>query len=281
MSRGRTTDEGREARVVARLFETLELGGEPPVLDDPVDRALLRAHVEVLGLLAHVGEPQAPSPRLEEEILRRIAAPLGPGADPLPFVAPAARQRAQRGAPRWLTTLAAALAIAVLGLSFALVRVAGRQERTLAELGARLEQAAGRLDDLSTVEARIASVQERLELVTGPAVEVCSLRPTGESPMPADARGVLYIADDHQSWYLTLDGLPAAPDGRVYHLWFQAAGRPVSAGMLEPRDGRAERMAHSMPEGVQAVFVTVETAEAPTEPTGPRVLFGDEAMTIL
>ena len=60
-----------------------------------------------------------------------------------------------------------------------------------------------------------------------------------------------------------------------------AAG-PVSAGVLEVgAEGRLEVGADWMPEGSEAVFVTLERDGAAAEPSGPRVLFGDEVMHLL
>ncbi len=285
MNRDRMADDDRAARVVERLFASLEEGGAPPpASEDPAEQALLREYTEVLGLLAWSSRPQAPSPAVAESIRREIAGEqVAERVPPRPMRPPARRlESPPPSSPRWLAALAAVLALAVLGLSGSLVRLAGEQERALADLGSRLERTTERLDQWSGAADRLVALEERLALVTGPAVEVCALRPTDEATgRAAAARGVLYVADDHQRWYLALEGLPAAPEGAVYHVWFLAGGRAVSAGDLELRAGRGDLMAHTMPDAVQAVFVTVESASDLLAPSGPRVLYGDEAMTIL
>ena len=93
---------------------------------------------------------------------------------------------------------------------------------------------------------------------------------------------MLYVSPDRKQWYLTIHGLEPCPEGRVYQAWFAAEGGPVSAGTFEVVAGQpVELERHDMPQNTEAIFVTLEPQGGVTEPTGPRILYGDEAMLIL
>jgi hypothetical protein len=195
-------------------------------------------------------------------------------------------------APRWLAALAAVLALAAVGLGIAAAHLA--QELSVARLAAAgHEQAAARLtDELADVRAGLAagaearegelrSMRDELALVTAPTTEVCSLTPPRSAPV-SQARGLLFVAEDHQHWYLRIDGLEPLAGGQVYQLWFVADGPPIPAGTFEPGPARqAELSSPEMPLGTRAALVTREPAAGGTAPRGPVVLFGDELRQLL
>jgi hypothetical protein len=84
---------------------------------------------------------------------------------------------------------------------------------------------------------------------------------------------VLFVASDHQHWYLCLHGVEPAPAGKMYKLWFMAEGGPVSGGVFTARPGEpVELSSKEMPAGIKAVKVTLEADPQTPKPAGPEVL---------
>ncbi|MGB6849487.1 MAG: anti-sigma factor, partial [Thermoanaerobaculia bacterium] len=182
----------------------------------------------------------------------------------------------------WALPLAAGLVFALLGLSGWQYVQLERQRGTIDRLAAQLDEAHQRTAQLAEYQGRLESVDSRLALVTSSGVEVCTLKPVGD-PAPAESRGVLFVASNRQHWYLKVEGLVPCPQGRSYQLWFITEdGVPVSAGTFDPKVGiRVELSSETMPAGTVAVSITLEPAGGSPEPSGPAVLYGDEAMRIL
>src|SRR4030095_2325711 len=109
--------------------------------------------------------------------------------------------------------------------------------------------------------------------VTSPAVLVSPMRPSGEAPLQPGARGVLFVAADHQHWVLSLEGLQPPEAGKTYKLWFVADQGTVSAGSFTARPGEpVELSSKTMPAGTRESLVTLETDPNAPAPTGPEVL---------
>lgn len=290
-----TTEERHDA-IIDRLLEALSRSEDAPErlldeLNDEEERRVCREYLETLGLLAYEAEPMPLAPEVKERLMASLgstgkAAPSeAEQATVAPF--PSSEQRppdAQRGSRwhDWALPLAAGLVFALLGLSGWQYVQLERQRQTIDRLAGQLDQASQSSARLAEYEGRLESVSSRLALVTSSGVEVCTLKPVGE-PAPTESRGVLYVASDHQHWYLKIDGLLPCPQGRSYQVWFiNKEGVPVSGGTFDPKAGvRVELSSETMPAGTVAVSITLEPAGGSPEPSGPAVLYGDEAMRIL
>jgi hypothetical protein len=203
------------------------------------------------------------------------------------------RERSPSPRPRrWAWPAVAALAAAVIGLgafSLGLWRELGQAREQLLRQAADRQALAGRLAELeregslaAVARDELAATREQLALVTAPTTEVCPLRPPARQPVAPQARGLLYVAADHQHWYLRAQGLEAPGEGRVYHLWFVVGERPVSAGDFELAGDEATMTSPTMPEGTSAALVTVEAAAGVGDrPSGPVVLYGSELARLL
>ena len=249
------------------------------------EETLLRLYTETLGALPYALAPLAPPPALKGRLFAvlagdetqevsglarraalpspppsRTAAPAPPGSFPVP--APS----------RWPLRLAAALAVALLGASGWLFLENQEQRADLVRLDLEARRLAGALEEVGAARANVA-------LLTSPGVEFCPLRPGAGGPLAAS--GMLFVAADHQHWYLAVHGLQACPQGRHYQLWFHTAEGTVAAGAFDPRPGeRVELHSPTMPAGTRAVSVTLEPATGATAPSGPQILYG-EALTRL
>lgn len=189
--------------------------------------------------------------------------------------------------PRWFAAAAAALTLALVGLGLFAGWLHGRldvQERTIAGLRASLEQTERRADALAAAQDDLERLRldlaSQLALVSTPGVEVCPLRPVGETAED-DALGLLFLSNAQREWYVRVARLDPPPEGRIYVLWFQMdRDRYVSAGVLEPGPDEAIQLSGTempTPDEMTGAAVTLERAGAQVDrPAGPVVLFGDE-----
>jgi hypothetical protein len=277
----------RDAAILDRLLEALNRSaGEPErLLDELTDedeRRVCREYLETIGLLAYEAEPMSLAPEVKERLMGALE-PVRATVAPFPSTG-SRSPRVERGSRwhDWALPLAAGLVFALLGLSGWQYVQLERQRESIDRLAGQLDQAHQQTARLAEYQGRLESVDSRLALVTSSGVEVCTLKPVGD-PAPAESRGVLFVASDRQHWYLKIDGLLPCPQGRSYQVWFiNKEGVTVSGGTFDPKVGvRVELSSETMPAGTVAVSITLEPAGGSPEPSGPAVLYGDDAMRIL
>jgi hypothetical protein len=281
-------------------------GGAPGPRGDDTAETLARLYTEVLGLIPFELSPEEPDPAVKDRLMAIVrgeepkAAAPEPVPEPVPVPMPVAapvppprpsgevrvpapvtpipqpRRPAVRPS-RWPLALAATLALLFLGLSAWLYTGLVQQGETIARLTREMETQKRRADqaaaEMEQARARMSRMREHFSVVTSPAVEVSPLRPTGETPVQPNARGMLFVAADHQHWYLSLEGLEPAGPGRAYKLWFEADQGTVPAGSFTAEPGAPiELSSKEMPAGTKGVMVTLETDPQAAAPTGPEVL---------
>lgn len=275
-----------EDRTILAVLESLEREpGEPIVSGETSETAetLARLYVEVLGLVPSELEPAAPRPETKARLLSTIQpAAVPPRAAAASPRRPVISHREASAAPRvgmaqrrrsaWPMTLAASLIVVVGGLCGWLWMEQTRLKGTIADLQGDL--AAEQLKaEQAMAEMRTATerMRENFQLVTTPTVTVTPLRPVGDAASPM--RGMLFVAADHQHWYLAFQDCPPAGPGRDYQLWWETDGGTYSGGTFDPRPGeKVELYSTTMPDNTQGVMVTLETEGGVRAPTGPRVL---------
>jgi len=244
----------------------------------------LRSSLEVIGLLPYELDPMVPSPFAKERLMASLS---GEGAsrhaaEEAQFAAPAAGIGAGDWS-RWVVLLAAGLVLAMLGLSGWQRLHMERQQEEIAQLSGHLREVNVESGELVRTRQELAEAQAKLSVLAASGVEVCSLHPMEDRLAAAPPTATLFVAPDHQHWYLRIDGLEPSPENRAYQLWFITdEGSQVSAGTFDPRPGsRTELTSATMPGGTVAVSVTVEPLGGSPEPSGPPLLYGDEVMRIL
>lgn len=293
----------REDETILAALEALEqeTGLPSGPRGDETAETLTRLYTEALGLLPYELPPVTPRPEVKARLLASLrgdvpqtpsgaepakvpAAVAPPAPAPVPLRSssqevrlPRSTVTAARRPSRWPLALAAALALLFLGLSIWLYTGLVQQNDTIARLTRDVEearrQAAQAVADARQAGARLEEMRERFTLVTSPAVEVMPMRPVGEAPLQPEARGILFVAADHQHWYLSLNGLQPTPSGKVYTLWFEAPQGAVSAGSFSAKPGAPiELSSKHMPPGTKGVVVTLEDATQAPSPAGPEVL---------
>jgi hypothetical protein len=266
---------------------------------------LARLYTEVLGLLPAELEPVAPRPEGRARLLAAVSGEPKPvpvpdpatqeiaprsASQPEPVARPAVvsreapvapapppPRRAMAAAPprrSWPLALAASLALVLGGLCGWLLQQRAAQDVTIETLRAELE---GERRKAEQVVAQMNQASQRMErmrtnfaLVTAPAVTVSPLHPVGE---PSRARGMLFVAPDHQHWYMAVHDLPPAAPGRDYQLWWVADGGTFSGGTFDTRPGeKMELSSETMPANTRDVMITLEAEGGAQAPTGPQVL---------
>lgn len=273
-----------DADLVERLFDELSRGEGLAAGASGPEGEVRREYLEIFGLVGAAVEPIEPPPAIRQRLLAEVA-----GRADLNTAAPAAPVVAMRPPPtpsssrRWALPLAACLALVLAGFSGYQAAQLSGQRATIDQLSRRVEEVEARTPTVAAVQGQLAEMRDRMAMVTGRGVEICALRPMAVEASQANSRGVLYVAKDHQHWYLTIEGLTPCKQGRSYQLWFVPAdGEPVSAGTFDVGEGvRVELSSDTMPHATRAVTVTLEPAGGSLEPTGPAVLHGDEVMAIL
>lgn len=213
----------------------------------------------------------------------------GRAGPPLPFSAPIAANRevARRdGASRSWLTLAAALILGLLGVGAWLFHGLTERDAAVARLTAERAEALLHLSDaearLQRAEIEAKNMRQGFSVVTSPAVEVCTLRPSSPMPAVAGAHGILFVAADHQHWYMSLRGLQPAGAGKVYQLWFVGPGGPVSAGTFSGDPAAPwEVSSEHMPPDTREVRITVEDGAGSPAPRGQEVLRNTELFRVL
>ena len=261
-------------RVLLPDSVTLDERGDP----------LSRSYLEVIGLLPYGLEPVEPSPATKARLMASLSGEgsiqqtTGQGNGVVSSPSPESG-----GWKRWALPLAAVLVLTLLGVSgWQRSRMAAQQEE-IGQLSSRLREVSLQSAELATYQKELAEAQAKLSVLAASGVEVCSLQPLAERLADASPRATLFVAPDHQHWYLRIDGLEPSPEDRAYQLWFITdAGARVSAGTFDPRPGvRTELTSETMPSGTVAVSVTLEPLGGSAEPSGPPLLYGDEVMRIL
>ncbi|HSN85544.1 MAG TPA: anti-sigma factor, partial [Thermoanaerobaculia bacterium] len=198
--------------------------------------------------------------------------PVSDTSRAVPRAAPAARPRRPS---RWPLALAATLALAFAGLSAWLWQAGQEQRAEIASLRQQIEAqsqiSAQAVRERQQANAEMDKMRDQFTLVTSPAVAVRPMQAVGDQP---DARGMLFIAPDHQHWYLSLEGLQPAPPESVYKLWWVTTqGRPLDAGSIVAEAGEKIQMgSDAMPADTRDVVITLEPAGSGPEPSGPPVL---------
>jgi hypothetical protein len=284
-----------EDRTILAALESLERGsGEPfvPEGSDETSEMLARLYTEVLGLLPAGLEPAAPRPEGRARLLEALTGEP-PRPAPLPRPEPVARPReisrempaAPVPPPRvamvappprrsWPLALAASLVLVLGGLCGWLLQQRAAQEVTIESLRAELDGERRKAEQAAAEAAQASQGMERMRanfaLVTAPAVTVSPLHPVGE---PSRARGMLFVAPDHQHWYMAVHDLPPAAPGRDYQLWWVADGGTFSGGTFDTRPGETmELSSETMPANTRDVLITLEAEGGAPAPTGPQVL---------
>jgi anti-sigma-K factor RskA len=235
---------------------------------------------EKVEYVRHLEEDQCAVCRAEVDELQSAISLLAftvPAATPSPSVKARLMEQARNAVPpvrmaeerragfRWLNWVTAAVAVASMAITFAVIRVNTELRRLTDELNSRIAQ----------LEVRLAGQQNQVAMLTAPGVRVVELAGQGTN-VQATAR--IFVDQQQKRWFIYVRGLPPAPADRDYQLWFvPKSGNPVSATVFDTNaDGSFEAeipLRDDLPE-LKAAAVTTEPAGGRTQPTGAFALLG-------
>lgn len=258
--------DARTDRAISAAIELLdgEASAEPTAGE-------MRPWIELLGLLPRQLEPIEPPAEVKQALMKRLR---GRAVDHVSrFEASAAESTPLRSPMHWAYKAAAVLAIALLGVS-------AKQAVDLADSNQRLNEQAGRIADLQETLDGFEPSSGAPDWMAASGTELCELRP--QLAATKQSKGWLFVREDHQHWYVAVEGLEPSPEGHTYQLWFMAGGEPVSGGTFEPGpDGRVSLTSESMPSEVTGIAITLEPVDGDDTPSDAMVLYGDEVMLTL
>ena len=273
-----------EDRLAGGLLDRLNANDLPDSgSEEETGEALRRSYLEIVGLLAYELDPVDPSVATRERLMAAVSgrevAQRAQGQDEVVEMSSMTGARPSS----WALPLAAGLVLALLGVSGWQRAQMEQQRQEIAQLSDHLREVNLQSGDLVRYQQELSEAQAKLSVLAASGVEVCSLYPMEARLAEAPPTATLFVAPDHQRWYLRIDALEPSPEGRAYQLWFITdEGAKISAGMFDSQPGtRIELTSETMPGGTVAVSITVEPVGGSPEPSGPPLLYGDEVMRIL
>lgn len=247
-------------------------------------RALMAEWCDTAVALTYAAKPVEPSPALRSRLLENIHAMKAGTAAPAAKL-DSAKERAGQTSPRAAATnvihmperarsrwgavqkfgaLAAALAFAAFILM--LIVLWNRNRAMQADL-ARINR------DLQTTQEQLRHEQEISRMFTAPDTLVATLSGTEMAPR-AHARLAYNKAG---SAMMIVEGLPPAPAGKDYQIWFIAGGKPLPGGVFKPdAKGHVEMHDHLSAAAMSAAAfaITLEPQGGTPAPTGQKYLLG-------
>lgn len=212
--------------------------------------------------------PVEPTPALRERIIsqvreeRRSQTHTDKSSRVVPFEA---RSRNVRSAAASFGLIAAGIVLTALITWIILLW----RENTISKVQlARLNQ------QIQTTEAQLQRERQIVTMLTSPGAKLAKLTGTNSAP---GAHAMLAYKADGQTMLLA-SGLPSAPAGKGYQLWFIVGNKPLPGKVFNTDQAGTGTLQDQMPGdmGEKAVFaITMESSEGVTSPTGSILLRGE------
>ncbi len=225
---------------------------------------------ETAGALALIAPPLEPSSQVRDRILASVHAD---NRDSRPNVAPISRARpratSKRGASPNFLAIAAAVIFLALGIGLV---VLWQQNRSAQSEIARLSQ------QVSKAREELEREHTALAFFARPGTRMSELAGTKDAP---SAHAMLAM-DSNGRAVLMAQGLPQAPAGKAYQLWFIAGNKPMPGKVFKTdADGNAMIDEQMSAEALKAsVFaVTLEPQGGVSAPTGSMFLLSPALKT--
>ena len=209
--------------------------------------------------LAFGAAPIAPSPRVRDRIIDAVRAEGRHSANTKTVVVPF--ERRPKTAWTSLGSLGAiAAALALIGLIISLL-ILWQQNRAAQAEVARLAA------EVRETSEQLAREREMVALITTPGARMAELAGTKEAP----GAHAIVAYDKNGEAMLMAKGLPVAPAGKAYQLWFIKGGKPLPGRVFVSDPNGNGRMRDQIPSEAlnDAVFaITLEPASGAQSPTG-------------
>ena len=247
-----------------RALATLDAGDSLALNEHLLVCAECRRELETweatASLLSLNATPMEPSATVRERILKQVREERR-------------TQTVENGAPRVVpfTPRSPAMSYGLIAaglvctLLIGWIAILSRQNRAaMAELQKLTEQ-------IRVKEAELTRERAIVAILTGPGSKMTPLVATNSVP---GARARLAYDPNGQA-VLVAEGLPAAPAGKAYQLWFIVGSKPLPGQVFNTDPSGHGTMRDHMPSGVddKAIFaITMENSAGVTSPTGPILL---------
>ncbi|MEO1144475.1 MAG: anti-sigma factor [Cyanobacteria bacterium J06638_22] len=223
---------------------------EQQLRDNPDLMADVAQLQDTMSLMAVETPAVSPPLGLRDRILAEAV-----GAAPAPIPLPAKRSNVipfRFGPREWLTS-AAAVAVALLGISNFQM-----QHR------------------LASVEQDFANYQEAIALLQNPQNRLFSIQSVSDT-MSSDGMGSLVIAPEQDAAVLTLQNIEQPPEGMVYRMWAYVDGEKVDCADFVPDTSGNVFMQFPLTgwEEASGVVVNIEPAAVEQPDTSDMVLMGE------
>lgn len=225
-------------------------------------RAELNAWRATAGALACAAQPLEPSAQLRDRILAGVRVEAGSSKADNVIPISQLHSRAPRSLPKFQ---AIAAAVIFLGLIAGLV-VLWRQNRAAHAEAARLSA------QMTETRRELDREREALEFFTRPGMRMTELEGTKDAPV---AHAMLAVDGKSGHAMLMVKGLPQAPAGKAYQLWFIAGTRPMPGKVFKTDASGNAMLDDQLPADAlnAATFaVTLEPQAGVASPTGPMYL---------
>jgi anti-sigma-K factor RskA len=223
-------------------------------------RAELEKWQETASLLALVAQPTEPPPEVRSRILRELNKSGANDRTMHQSGQNVVEMRPIQAIGSWLSwqALTAAATLLALGLAlFLLWRENTRNQQELARLSTEIEQ----------TNQQLRRDRELIGILTSPGVRRALLSGTSVAP---SARATIAYDPSGQA-ILLATGLPPAPAGKAYQLWFIVGKQPLPGKLFSPRGTGEGFLSDHVPAAAldAAVFaVTLEPENGGNTPTG-------------
>lgn len=227
-------------------------------------RAELSEWEVVTSVLALTAEPEEPSPSVRQRLLEQVAEQKkNPVANETSTrVIPFATPKNKFGSTAAFALIAAGVVLAFLvGTTAYLWRQKKLAEFELAQL----------THEIQNTKIELARQNEFVQFVTAPGTKVTEL--VGTSGAPGASAKLTF--DKSGRAMLLARGLPAAPSGKGYQLWFIVNNKPVPGKVFNTDDSGGGMLRDEMPSPMseKAVFaITMESSSGADVPTGAILL---------
>ena len=225
---------------------------------------------DAAGLLAHASTPAEPSPNVRVRILDEIRKDAKPVAESSSTIVPF---RPRTAASAWPTLMRLAAAIAFIALLVGVVVLWRRDAKSRDEIARLSQQINQQQEERARDREAMTRQSEALALLNMPGMKKMDLAGTQTA---ASARATFVYDRDTGRAMLMTAGLPAAPPGMAYEVWFIPKGHSPMPGKTFTVDASGQAMMmDQVPVEARdnaVVAVTLEPKGGSPAPTGPIYL---------
>jgi anti-sigma-K factor RskA len=218
-----------------------------------------------VGSLAYATDPLEPSPQVRDRILEavRSEARTNQRDNVVPLRPRAAVTSRSAGWPRALQAIAA---LVMLGLIVGVVALWRQNQAARASIAILSHQ-------MDENRVRLQNQERALQVFSAPGARMMELAGTKEAPA---AHATLVFDGKTKRAALMAEGLPPAPAGKAYQLWFIAGSTPMPGQVFKTdSSGKVMMMSEQVPAEALtagAFAVTLEPERGMQSPTGAMYL---------